>query len=452
MEQQDIVETSSTILEATVPSIKREQSHSEEPLPVLDLTLPSVKVSNPTLQCLSPSIETPLGETANVSPLLTNTAGHLQSSALSSDDGLSSGVYETEPLSSGILNASMALGSLGRVNPPAPTLLIANSNFCQDIRKESLTNPASVHLQHHPAYEQQKGLSDAPRHPEHRQIKLLQQERKGTEGIPDSKEDKHMSTASSMILAQSGAKSRYTMSDHEVAAGSNEFAKMPSSKVNGSIEPMGCNGSEMGIDYDGQNTDYDHFLIYTKAVRHPKLLNIIREKRFILRFSTSAFVGMSITSFWNSYTSSTESGSGLNAMCFTSITSMFVSLCCMLLYAFPAFLGIPPHRHWCFSGVEIFIDAVLAMLWLGASTRLAVYARCPENMFGVAPNGSNTTYLVDISTSNCFAWPFSISTGFCCLILYLVTFTMGIRDWKRQIHAKAIEKYSHVMFARGNWN
>ncbi|KAH6602559.1 hypothetical protein BASA61_001016 [Batrachochytrium salamandrivorans] len=415
MEQQDIVETSSTILEATVPSIKREQSHSEEPLPVLDLTLPSVKVSNPTLQCLSPSIETPLGETANVSPLLTNTAGHLQSSALSSDDGLSSGV------------------------------------------KESLTNPASVHLQHHPAYEQQKGLSDAPRHPEHRQIKLLQQERKGTEGIPDSKEDKHMSTASSMILAQSGAKSRYTMSDHEVAAGSNEFAKMPSSKVNGSIEPMGCNGSEMGIDYDGQNTDYDHFLIYTKAVRHPKLLNIIREKRFILRFlqvclAACAFVGMSITSFWNSYTSSTESGSGLNAMCFTSITSMFVSLCCMLLYAFPAFLGIPPHRHWCFSGVEIFIDAVLAMLWLGASTRLAVYARCPENMFGVAPNGSNTTYLVDISTSNCFAWPFSISTGFCCLILYLVTFTMGIRDWKRQIHAKAIEKYSHVMFARGNWN
>ncbi|KAL2919080.1 hypothetical protein HK105_201350 [Polyrhizophydium stewartii] len=201
-------------------------------------------------------------------------------------------------------------------------------------------------------------------------------------------------------------------------------------------------------------TDTEHFLVYTKAVPYPRLSASVSEVRFLIRLlqaicSIASLVGMWIATYKSSFTSATQGASGLNAACFTSISSTFVALSCMFMYAFPATLGVPPHRHWCFSRVEVCIDLVWTIMWFATSIRLAVYGRCPQEAIIQIANGQ--FIVVDESMSSCFAWPFSTAAGFCAGALMFLILCMGIADLQRQARLVSAESHTHIMFARGNW-
>ncbi|EGF79727.1 hypothetical protein BATDEDRAFT_89422 [Batrachochytrium dendrobatidis JAM81] len=324
-----------------------------------------------------------------------------------------------------------------RLNMPIPSISIARSNLDDgDIKKSVNMQPVEGKVQ-----------SDARHHHHHHHHLNVEEKEGDMHDMLKSDRRSHQGSVEVMNQHIESGKSHESDTRHSTLKG------MPSSKETKSNENVGQNKY---VDDSSNVYSFDHFLVYTKAVEYPRLFSTICEKRFILRFlqsafATSAFSGMFVAATWNHYGSAAASDSGLNVMCFTSITALFVSLCCMYLYAFPGSLGIPPHRHWRFSGVEVSIDAVLSLLWLGSSARLATYARCPENRFIPAPNGSGNVYMIDTPTLNCFAWPLSITTGFCCMAFHIVTLTMGIWDLQRQAYIDAKERQSHIMFARGNW-
>ncbi|KAI8929217.1 hypothetical protein BC831DRAFT_444397 [Entophlyctis helioformis] len=207
--------------------------------------------------------------------------------------------------------------------------------------------------------------------------------------------------------------------------------------------------------YGGDLSKFEHLLVYTKASPLPSILQTVREVRFVLRFfqlvlSAGAFIGIGIASFDGQYTSAIQGMSGINALCLTSISSVFVSLCCMFLYAFPGMMGVPPHRHGCFSRVEVAIDVVFVGLWLGSSTKIAMFGKCPRESFVLAPNGSGILTIMETSYA-CGSWMFTILSAYAAMSLFLATLAMGVYDLKRQDRADIAERHNMIMFARGNW-
>ena len=122
----------------------------------------------------------------------------------------------------------------------------------------------------------------------------------------------------------------------------------------------------------------------------------------------------------------------------------------MVVYAFPVMLGIPPHRHNHFSVVEVSIDVVYFFLWIGASSAVAVFGKCPSERIIFAQTSFRTS-LIDDSRVNCGTWIFSYVSGFACAFVYVITISMAIYDLNKQGKQAGNESWGHVMFARGSW-
>ncbi|KAJ3012677.1 hypothetical protein HKX48_006165 [Thoreauomyces humboldtii] len=190
-----------------------------------------------------------------------------------------------------------------------------------------------------------------------------------------------------------------------------------------------------------------HLLLYTRAVPLPKRFETVTEYRFLMRMTqlfmaAAAFASLATASFNVDYTSSVLAVSGINLMSFTSITSIFVSFGCILVYCFPAFTGVPPHRHPRFSRVEVMVDLVYLGFWTAAASVLVWYGsqvRCPR--FSFAPNPEAVS---------CLPWNMCTAFGFASAALFLGTLVMGVRDLARY-GLFSTGRGNGVMWARGSW-
>ncbi|KAI9090014.1 hypothetical protein DFS34DRAFT_654297 [Phlyctochytrium arcticum] len=187
-----------------------------------------------------------------------------------------------------------------------------------------------------------------------------------------------------------------------------------------------------------------HLLLYTRAVPLPKRFETITEYRFLMRMTQlllagAAFASLATASFNVNYTSAVLAVSGINLMCFTSISSLFVSFGCILVYCFPAFIGVPPHRHPRFSRVEVAVDFVYLGFWTAAPSVLVWYGKCPRLAFSTAADAVS-----------CLPWNMCTAFGYACAALFLGTLSMGLRDLKRYGFF-GMGKGNGVMWARGSW-
>ncbi|KAJ3336171.1 hypothetical protein HDU91_001868 [Kappamyces sp. JEL0680] len=195
----------------------------------------------------------------------------------------------------------------------------------------------------------------------------------------------------------------------------------------------------------------EKLLIYTKAVKWPKMQESLTERRFIIRviqllFGLGAFLDIGYTSIINSYTSVVLEASGIPFFCFVSITSIFVSISNMFLYTFPGFLAIPPHRHYRVSKVELTFDLLTATAWFVASTQIVIYAECPQQTLQVI--GNIATYL-NISTKYCPTLLVAMALAYSTGLLFLWKAIEGFRDQAKKDDSAKPGK--HIMFARGSW-
>ncbi|KAI8823447.1 uncharacterized protein EV422DRAFT_488151, partial [Fimicolochytrium jonesii] len=198
------------------------------------------------------------------------------------------------------------------------------------------------------------------------------------------------------------------------------------------------------VDQAARRKSGTHLLLYTRAVPLPKRLETATEYRFLMRLTQmfmagAAFASLATASFNVNYTSSVLAVSGINLMCFTSISSLFVSFGSILVYCFPAFIGVPPHRHPRFSRVEVGVDILYFGFWVAAPIVLLKYGRCPRLTFGLSPE-----------SISCLPWSMCTAFGFACAALFLGTVVMGIRDLKRYGVWNA-GRGNGVMWARGSW-
>ncbi|KAI8919978.1 hypothetical protein DFJ77DRAFT_450690 [Powellomyces hirtus] len=187
-----------------------------------------------------------------------------------------------------------------------------------------------------------------------------------------------------------------------------------------------------------------HLLLYTRAVPLPKRFETVTEYRFLMRMTQSfmavaAFASLATASFNVNYTSAVLAVSGINLMTFTSISSLFVSFGCIIVYCFPAFIGVAPHRHPRFSRVEVAVDLVYLGFWLAAPSVLVWYGRCPRLTFSTAPDAIS-----------CLPWNMCTAFGFASAALFLGTFIMGFRDLARY-GLWNTGRGNGVMWARGSW-
>ncbi|TPX58184.1 hypothetical protein PhCBS80983_g03319 [Powellomyces hirtus] len=187
-----------------------------------------------------------------------------------------------------------------------------------------------------------------------------------------------------------------------------------------------------------------HLLLYTRAVPLPKRFETITEYRFLMRMTQifmagAAFASLATASFNVNYTSAVLAVSGINFMTFTSISSLFVSFGCILVYCFPAFVGVAPHRHPRFSRVEVVVDLVYLGCWLAAPSLLVWYGRCPRLTFSTAPDAIS-----------CLPWNMCTAFGFAAAALFLGTALMGLKDLGRY-GLFSTGRGNGVMWARGSW-
>ncbi|KAJ3138874.1 hypothetical protein HDU90_000779 [Geranomyces variabilis] len=153
----------------------------------------------------------------------------------------------------------------------------------------------------------------------------------------------------------------------------------------------------------------------------------------------AAFASLATASFNVNYTSAVLAKSGINLMSFVSISSLFVSFGCILVYCFPAFTGVPPHRHPRFSRVEVGLDLVYLGFWIAAPTVLVRYGNCPRLTFSTSPGNVS-----------CLPWNMCTAFGYAAAALFLGTLLMGIRDLIR-FGLWHTGRGNGVMWARGSW-
>ncbi|KAJ3042693.1 hypothetical protein HDV00_006750 [Rhizophlyctis rosea] len=205
---------------------------------------------------------------------------------------------------------------------------------------------------------------------------------------------------------------------------------------------------------------YSNLLLYTRAVPLPKRVDTITEYRFLLRLTqtliaAASFVSLVTSTFNVNYAPYVLATSGMNMMVLTSISSFFVSFCCILVYFFPSYLSIPPHRHPRFSRVEVSIDFLYILGWFGAASAMLYYRQCPRIKGAIpAANNYDTTAfnlpgIINDNKSCQVSWLMCIGFGYGCAVLFMTTFVMGLRDlW---LHGFWGDEGNSVMFARGSW-
>ncbi|KAI8814593.1 hypothetical protein BJ742DRAFT_270036 [Cladochytrium replicatum] len=221
-------------------------------------------------------------------------------------------------------------------------------------------------------------------------------------------------------------------------------------------------------------------VFFTVRVPQPKKSEVVREKRFIVRLcqlimAIASFVCLASATFDVNYSSAIIAYSGINLNCLTSLSSMFVSFAGMFVYFFPAFLGIPPHRHPRFSRVEIGVDLIYCGFWLFASSALAFFGKCPHEIYQtLSGTKSNSTSLISPrltlasrslldpewnvftslenkifgSTPTCLPWNLCMVFGYICSVLFAVSFSLGVRDqWKNGGKSEGLQR-----MPRGTWD
>ncbi|ORX83794.1 hypothetical protein BCR32DRAFT_291777 [Anaeromyces robustus] len=191
-------------------------------------------------------------------------------------------------------------------------------------------------------------------------------------------------------------------------------------------------------------------IIYTKAMELPRKVDILKEKRVILRilqliFAIGAFASLSVSSLDVNYNSSIIAESGINSMCLVSISSMMVAFATLFVYFNPKLLNISPQRYYRSSRVEVCVDLLYFAFWIFSSSDIAIYGNCPQNLFDLNKN----------SIPKCYSWNFCMTFGFCEVGLYLFTFIKGIYDLKTHDWGRrATQKYTGkgvYLWVRGNW-
>ncbi|KAJ3315743.1 hypothetical protein HDU76_002129 [Blyttiomyces sp. JEL0837] len=179
---------------------------------------------------------------------------------------------------------------------------------------------------------------------------------------------------------------------------------------------------------------------YTKQTPLPRWIDTAREIRFVLRvlqicFAIGAFASLAVTIFKSNFKSSILALGGVNMMCFTSISSTCVSAACIVVYLFPAYMGIAPHRHYRMSRVELGIDILWLGNWLGASAALSTFGNaCPQELYPDKP---------------CIPWDVSLSFGYAAAVSFFVTSLMGFVDLKA--HGWGFDIEDRPVGARGGW-
>lgn len=184
-----------------------------------------------------------------------------------------------------------------------------------------------------------------------------------------------------------------------------------------------------------------YLLVYTKPIKPPTFSTIVTQWRFVLRviqflFACLSFIMICITALDVNYPSTVQTSSGINLYMFTSLSSIFIGLSCLIIYCYPRFFEIVPHRYKRISRVEVGFDVLLFGLYLSSSAALSAYGECP-----VRQAGNDTT-------GSCVTWNLCKGFGYASAALYFVSIVYGIADLSR--HLWGIEKHG-VMFARGTW-
>ncbi|KAL3898452.1 MAG: hypothetical protein SGCHY_002735 [Lobulomycetales sp.] len=182
--------------------------------------------------------------------------------------------------------------------------------------------------------------------------------------------------------------------------------------------------------------------LYTRSVPRPLAADTVKELRTILRLtqlagSVAAFICLAISTVSVNYSYALLS---------------FVSFSCLFLYFYPAFLGVPPHRHPRFSRIEVIVDLLYIGFWLSASSAMAFFgvSTCPRRFFQNPQAGAD-------GGDSCLSWNMCFAFGYITALLFGATFVMGVRDlylhgWFGSTSSNAAAA-SNTAFsgARGNW-
>jgi hypothetical protein len=99
-------------------------------------------------------------------------------------------------------------------------------------------------------------------------------------------------------------------------------------------------------------------------------------------------------------------------------------------------------------------DFLVAIFWIGATTRMATYAKCPSSLVGILLFFAQlfrlkfTTVTTGLLNGYCPGMIWTISMGYLCFILFGLKLYDGMMAKKESEIGMA---GNHFMFARGNW-
>ncbi|KAJ3394367.1 hypothetical protein HDU92_006946 [Lobulomyces angularis] len=177
-----------------------------------------------------------------------------------------------------------------------------------------------------------------------------------------------------------------------------------------------------------KNYDKDNIFLYTRSTPKPLISDTMKEARiFQLVFAIGAFTNLAIVSVAvNDGFYSDLSLSGLSIMCLVAISALLVSFSSLFVYSYPAFLGVPPHRHKRFSRVEVMVDLLYVGLWLSSSTAMAFY-NPPDGTITIFNDGVRKDFnrRQILETPN---WKICWAFGYLSAFMFSTTFIQGVRD------------------------
>lgn len=112
----------------------------------------------------------------------------------------------------------------------------------------------------------------------------------------------------------------------------------------------------------------------TRQHNQPKWSETAFQWRFVLRLlqiaaNAGCIYALISCAFEANYSSSIIPLSGIDLLCFTSVSTGLVSFSALFTYLFPAQLSIPPHRHIRISRVEACLELGCFILWLTSSIK-----------------------------------------------------------------------------------
>lgn len=125
----------------------------------------------------------------------------------------------------------------------------------------------------------------------------------------------------------------------------------------------------------------------------------------------------------------------------------------MVLYLYPSFLGVPPHRYWRFSRIEVTVDLLYIGFWIASSSTVALFNNCPRSLLKIFTTNSDPTSAESIQAQSCLPWNMCFAFGYGTAALFFFTFVIGCRDlwFHGWFSANKHIGTSTFQGARGNW-